>query len=182
MMDHQKLSAFEKKERPERTLKDISVTVWLTPDNASFFMKNGFLYIEHAEKEQRAFLTRQFPFEAEWEYISVLDEEQQEIGIIRALSIFSEDTRGLLETELRRRYYAPIILSIQQVKERYGFSNWRVMTPEGEMNFTLHDTYRSIIKAGEGRLILLDVNGNRFEIPDSAALDPKSYKKIELYL
>ncbi len=181
-MDHQNETQIETIEKPERTLRDISVTVWLTPENTLFFMKNGFLYIAYAEKEQRVFLTRQFPFEAEWEHISVLDEEQQEIGIIRALSLFPEDTRTLLETELRRRYYAPVILSIKQVKERYGFSNWKVTTPEGDMSFTLHDTYRSIVKAGEKRLVLLDVNGNRFEISDISALDAKSYKKIELYL
>ena len=55
-------------------------------------------------------------------------------------------------------------------------------TEEGSVSFTLHDTFRSIIRAGEHRLIFLDVNGNRFELPDTEALDRKSYKKIELYL
>ena len=68
------------------------------------------------------------------------------------------------------------------MKERYGFSYWKVKTEEGEVRFTLHDTFRSIIRAGEKRVILLDVDGNRFEIPDVDALDRKSYKKIELYL
>ncbi len=166
----------------ERTLKDISKTLWLTPENASFYMKNGFLYIKISEKGQRAHLTRQFPFEMLWEFISVLDDEQQEIGIIRKLTLFEGEAYTLLETELRRRYYSPVIRSIEQVKERYGFSNWKVTTDEGEVSFTLHDTFRSIVRAGEGRLILLDVNGNRFEIPNTEALDRKSYKKIELYL
>ncbi len=166
----------------ERTLKDISQTLWLTPENCTFYMKNGFLYIKTGEKDQRAHLTRQFPFELLWEFISVLNDEQEEIGIIRALDRFEGEMFALLETELRRRYYNPVIRSILQVKERYGFSNWKVTTDEGEVSFTLHDTFRSIVRAGEGRLILLDVNGNRFEIPNAEALDRKSYKKIELYL
>jgi hypothetical protein len=75
-----------------------------------------------------------------------------------------------------------VIKSILQVKERYGFSYWKVKTAEGEVSFTLHDTFRSIIRSGDQRLILLDVDGNRFEIPNVEELDRKSYKKIELYL
>ena len=163
-------------------MAEISVTVWLTPENATFLLKNGFLYIKHAEKEQRAFLCRQFPFEMLWDFISVLDEEQCEIGIIRKIDLFEEETRSLLINELNRRYYSPVISRILQVKERYGFSYWKVETAEGTVNFTLHDTYRSIVRAGENRIILMDVDGNRFEIPDVSALDKKSYKKIDLYL
>ena len=166
----------------KRTLAELSVTVWLTPENASFSQKNGFLYICHGETEQRAYLCRQFPFEMLWEFISVLDEDQNEIGIIRSLSLFEGEAGEVLKTELERRYYSPIIRRIFSMKERYGFSYWRVQTDEGEVSFTLHDTFRSIIRAGEFRVILMDVDGNRFDIPDVRALDRKSYKKIELYL
>ena len=166
----------------ERSLAEISVTVWLTPENATFTVKNQLLYIGYNGEEKRAFLCRQFPFEYLWEFISVLDDEQNEIGIIRCVEDFDEPAKGLLLCELERRYYAPVIQSIQSVKERYGFSYWKVTTEEGSVAFTLHDTFRSLIRAGETRVILLDVNGNRFEIPNVEALDRKSYKKIELYL
>ncbi len=171
-----------REEKKIRTLADLSVTVWLTPENASFSIKNNFLYIYYGDEEKRAFLCRQFPFELQWEFISVMDEDQQEIGIIRDISLFSGDAGALLKAELLRRYYAPVIEEVLNVKERYGFSYWKVRTKEGEVNFTLRDTYRSIIHAGGNRILLLDVSGNRFEIPDTAALDRKSYKKIELYL
>lgn len=171
-----------KNEKKERTLEDLSVTNWLTPQNASFMIKNGFLYIKQEEKEERVFLYRQFPFEIQWEFISVMDSDKQEIGILRSIEQFDQETKALLVKELVRRYYTPVIERIFSVKERYGFSYWKVKTPDGEMNFTLQDTFRSMIRAGENRLLLLDVNGNRFEIPDVTALDRKSYKKIELYL
>ncbi len=172
-----------RREGKERTLAEISVTVWLTPENASFSLNNGLLFVSVDGKEaQRAYLCRQFPFDLLWEFISVLDDEQTEIGIIRDLSVFEGEIHTLLRDELSRRYYAPTIKRIHNVKERYGFSYWRVTTEEGIVNFTLHDTFRSIIRAGENRLIFLDVNGNRFEIPNVEELDRKSYKKIELYL
>lgn len=173
------------KEAPkkETTLAELSVTVWLTPENASFFLKNGFLYIQQPEGEAcRVFLSRQFPHDLLWEFISVMDSDQKELGIIRDIAVFDGENKTLLQTELNRRYYAPVIEKILGMKERYGFSYWKVKTEHGEVNFTLQDTFRSILRVGEHRLILLDVNGNRFEIPDVTALDRKSYKKIELYL
>lgn len=168
--------------REERSLAEISVTVWLTPENAVFFMKNQLLYISHEGKEERVHLCRQFPFEHLWQYISVLNDAQTEIGIIRDLALFEGESYSVLRDELNRRYYAPEILSIQSIKERYGFSYWKVITKEGSVSFTLHDTFRSLLRAGGNRIILSDVNGNRFLIPDVEALDRKSYKKIELYL
>ncbi|MBQ3014845.1 MAG: DUF1854 domain-containing protein [Clostridia bacterium] len=167
---------------PARSLAELSVTVWLTPENATFYVKNDFLHIKTETYEGRAHLCREFPFELEWEFISVMNEEQAEVGIIKSVSLFEGVGEELLRTELRRRYYAPVIDKILGVKERYGFSYWRVHTAEGNVSFTLHDTYRSIIRASHNRVVLLDVNGNRFEIPDVEALDRKSYKKIELYL
>lgn len=167
---------------PTRSLAELSVTVWLTPENATFYLKNDFLHIKTESYEGRVHLCREFPFELEWEFVSVMDERQSEIGIIRSVSLFAGVGEELLRTELSRRYYAPVIDKILSVKERYGFSYWRVQTAEGNVSFTLHDTYRSIIRAGGGRVVLLDVNGNRFEIPNVEALDRKSYKKIELYL
>ncbi len=152
------------------------------PENAIFYLKNDFLHIKTDSYEGRAHLCREFPFELEWEFISVMNEEQAEVGIIKATSLFAGAGEELLRTELSRRYYAPVIDKIISVKERYGFSYWRVHTAEGNVSFTLHDTYRSIIRAGEGRVILMDVDGNRFEIENVEALDRKSYKKIELYL
>ena len=53
---------------------------------------------------------------------------------------------------------------------------------EGEVRFTLHDTYRSIQRVESARIVFSDVNGNRFEIPDLERLDARSRRRLELYL
>ena len=166
----------------ERSLEEIMKTVWLTPENATFERRGGLLWLTLDGKETRVSLRRDFPFEELWAYISVLNSEEEEIGLIRLVDLFGEETRTLLREELERRYYAPVILRIVSLKERYGFSYWKVETAEGEIEFTMHDTYKNLIHIDSKRLILLDVDGNRFEIPDVSALDRKSYRKIELYL
>lgn len=155
--------------------------------NATFFLKNGFLGMKFCADEEkeypRVFLHRIFPFDKPWEYISVMCEESGEIGIIKKVDEFDTEAATLLKEELARKYYAQQIKTILSVKERYGFSYWKVITSENRtVNFTMQDTFRNIIRVGEDKAVLLDVDGNRFMLDSIAALDRKSYKKIELYL
>lgn len=69
--------------------------------------------------------------------------------MIRSLGDFSGDQRALLERELEVKYYTPVIKRIMSVKERYGFSYWKTECEFGEKDFTLRDTFRSIIKTPE---------------------------------
>ena len=157
--------------------------------NATFCMKNGFLSMTKKEENgeekvyDRVFLHRAFPFELLWEYISVLDPDQIEIGIIFNIDDFEDEAKSLIVTELERKYYEPRIKSVISLKERYGFSYWVVLCEDGrEVKFTMQDTFRNIIRVGDDRAILLDVDGNRFVIESITRLDKKSYKKIELYM
>ncbi len=160
----------------------------LNAENASFSVKNGFLCMtfknQDGEKQyDRVFLHRAFPFELLWEYISVLDADSVEIGVIKNVDEFDEETKNLLVKELERKYYEPRIKTVVSVKERYGFSYWKVVcSDESSVNFTMQDTFRNIIRVGEDKAILLDVDGNRFVIESITGLDRKSYRKIELYL
>ncbi len=160
----------------------------LNGDNASFSMKNGFLTLktlfDGKEKSySRVFLHRAFPFEMTDKFISVLDDCSSEIGIIYDISDFCGDQSELIERELERKYYSPKIKSVNSVKERYGYSFWKVTLYDGrDISFTVRDTYRQIIHAGEDRIFICDVDGNRFEIENLSSLDRKSYRRIELYL
>jgi len=108
--------------------------------------------------------------------------EIREIGLIERLSDFPPEQAKILSDELRRKYFAPKVSKIKSVKEKFGFSYWAVDTDAGECKFTLQDTFRSIIRVGEGRIMINDVDGNRYEIADIQALDRRSFKQIEIYL
>lgn len=169
--------------------RDDNVTILkLDSTNTEFFLKNGFLGLSLKEDGSekmydRVFLHRIFPFEKLNEYISVLDESLSEIGIIYDICDFSDETKEVLETELERKYYSPKIKTIVSLKERYGFSYWKIVTDDNRnISVTVQDTYRNMIRVGEDKVIILDVDGNRFVIESIAALDRKSYKRIELYL
>ncbi|MFR1518004.1 MAG: DUF1854 domain-containing protein [Clostridia bacterium] len=170
-------------------LSNIIKTTYFTPENAKFHDEGGFLSMtilpgENGEEKKydRVFLHRMFPFEEPLRYLSVLDGEQKELGIIADLACFGEAEQKILLEELNRKYYVQKILTIDRLKDRYGFTYWDVTTPEGKVSFTLQDTQRNIIKMDEDRILILDVDGNRYEIPSISKLERSGYKKIELYL
>ena len=108
--------------------------------------------------------------------------ELKEIGIITNISVFDESQQKYLIDELNRKYFIPVIDSINSVKEKYGFSYWEVKTNIGKIKFTVHDAFRNILKINEDRIMVTDVNGNRYEVVSLDALDRKSFRKIELFL
>ena len=172
----------------EIMLESSARIIRLDKDNSSFDMKNGFLtltVIEDGEEKKydRVFLHRAFPHELLWKYISVSGSESKEIGLIYNIDDLNDSDRALIVTEIERKYYSPVIKSIGGLKERYGFSYWKVVGEDGKsFNFTVQDTFRNIIRTGEDSAILIDVDGNRYTIKSITELDRKSYRKIELYL
>ena len=67
-------------------------------------------------------------------------------------------------------------------KDRFGFVYFKCATDKGDVDFVLRNPFGSIIRLGEHNIYLIDVDGNRYHIPDVSKLDRKSYRKIELYL
>ncbi len=177
---------------PTTSLSSVVTITYLTPENAKFTAKDGFISMkatlpdENGEmKEQefeRVFLHRVFPFELAEEFISVTDKDNIELGMIKDLTVFEGDDLQILRDELARKYFIIKIRKILSVKEQYGFSYWHTECDEGEFKFTVQDTYRSITKLNSDRLYISDADGNRYEIESIKALDKKSYKKLELYL
>ncbi len=158
-------------------------SVAASPENAYFSMRGGFLYMQCPKDAEpvRVALHRNFPFTFRWEYISVLDTDNYELATIRDIELFTGEEKEMLVKELERKYYSPEIQKIHSVKERFGFSYWDVETAGGRVTFTLQDTFKSIVRAGDNKLFFFDVDGNRFVIEDVDALDHKSRKRVEIY-
>lgn len=170
------------------TLSDVIKIEYLNSENAVFADKNGFISMKYKpensdEKEyDRVFLHRSFPNEMTDKYISVLDRDNNEIGMIRDLNDFGDSAKALLQRELKRKYHVFTIRKITSVKEKYGYSYWNVTDETTEREFTVQDTYKSITKITADRVYVTDIDGNRYEIPSLSQLDRRSAKRIEIFL
>lgn len=164
-------------------LSDVIELTYLNEKEASFSLENGFLALDcKGEHYPRVYLHRAFPFEMQDEYISVLDDDKKEIGMIRSVCDDFASQAELIYDELSKKYYTPVIKSISEMKDNYGFMQVKCDSDRGALSFGVRDIYRSIIKCGGGRVFIVDVDGNRYEIPSLDDLDRASYKKLELYL
>ena len=182
----------EQKKIEKTALRDVVAVLYITKDNAKFVKDNDFVAmtltapndegVVETKTYDRIFLHRAFPFDYPYAYISVLDMDSKELGLIADVNDLGKEAADMLRQELDRKYYTPVIKQILSVKDKFGYSYWKVDTDEGILEFTLHDTFQSLLKVGGSRIFVNDIDGNRYEIPDVEKLDRKSYKKIELFL
>ncbi|MBE6713437.1 MAG: DUF1854 domain-containing protein [Ruminococcaceae bacterium] len=166
-------------------LEQITDSFLIDVENATFFSSpTGLLMVKIPAKdyEGRAFLALAFPFETDEEYVCVQNEDREELGMIRSLSLLSDEAASLCRAELKKKYFAPKILKIVKLTERFGSSFWDCETDYGLKKFTVKDPHRSILRLGEDRAYVVDVDGCRYEIESLKGMDKKSHSKIELYL
>ncbi len=122
----------------------------------------------------RVKVVRAFPLSAPADYLSVRDKEDKEIGIIHKLSEIEKAGRVLVEKELARRYFVPVIARIVSTRMQFGFVHWDVETDRGRCSFTTRNLRDVVIRVSAGRYILADVDNNRYDIRDMGELDPRS--------
>ena len=157
----------------------------ITPENAEFRRTvGGFLMLRFQDKEYpRVAVHRAFPFTSPDRYLSIRDvtPKCEEIGMIRDLADWPEDIRVLIREQLDIRYFTPEILEILDVHEEYGFAYWEVRTDRGPMKFTT-SVWNPITRLGEDKLLVNDLDGNRYGIRDIRKLTRKEIKRIDLFL
>lgn len=170
-------------------------SVTLTTENAEFYRSEGGLISmklknENGEVEdfERVVAIRSFPITDPDAFISIREpdspqhEKGDEIGIIPNLKDFDASSVALIEEELERRYFTPKISKILSMKEKLGHYYWDVITDAGKFSFVLRNVGANIRTLEDGRVLMFDIDGNCFEIPDPEKLDKASYRKIEIYL
>ena len=137
---------------------------------------------EHAEHYPRINGYRTFPLSAGDHYISLRDAEGKEIGILESLTDLPRDQAALLREELERRYFTPAIIEVRSLKEEFGYSYWLVDTDAGVRRFTVQSGKNNVTVVAERRLLIVDVDGNRFTLADYARLDRGVLRILETLL
>jgi len=124
---------------------------------------------------------RAFPLSAPERDVSLMDADGQEIGVIRDVGELDADSRRVLLDELELVYLTTRVVAIRNVDSKYGVGTWELETDRGPRSAHLRD--RGDVRAlPDGRIILTDVHGVKYEIADPQALDEKSRSFIEAEL
>lgn len=173
-------------ETTERIPVDI---LWLKEENAVFSRSAGGLLaltVKTPEGEvyyERVIVLRAFPLTSPDALLSVRQPrgERREIGMIRHIGDLDEGSEELVRQELSSRYFIPRIERIHSLHRR-GALYIDAETDLGRRTLMLRNDTSAIRTLLGGRVILTDMEGNNYEIPDPEALDKASYRRIETYL
>lgn len=157
--------------------------IYINSDEIKFFKTEGRLTgAEYGDYNGRVHIVRAFPISAENEYLSVRDSEFKELGIIRNLDAFDKEQSEIIYEELNRRYFAPEIIEVYDVKEEFGRITWNCRTDAGEREFVMRDPANNLIRRGDGGIVLIDIDGNRYTIKNLYALGKKTMRILEIWL
>ena len=191
-MEHEEkgMDLLDLKEFDEEALKKESEELlemrFLTKENAVFSRTDGgFVALKFGEKEySRIGVYLTFPLTEPEEYISIreADEKAKEIGIIEKLSELDKDQQEMIREQIKLRYFMPTIVKVLDIKDEYGYAYWNVTTSFGACRFTTRMSGDAVIFLGESRLMVTDIDGNRYEIPDFYKLSVGERKKLDLFI
>lgn len=105
-----------------------------------------------------------------------------EIGVIEDLSAFSEGTQTLVRAVLKKQYHEHMIQRVYAVRDEFGLLFFDVETQRGRQEFMMPWRHDRAEDFGAGGKVLLDVNDNRFIVPDVLALPANDQRRFTNYI
>jgi hypothetical protein len=116
--------------------------------------------------------------------LRVCDVEGQhyEIGIVRSLDRWSPESQQLIRAALARRYYIRRITRVNDIRLEYGYLNFNVVTDHGPETFTMRWSQSQAQDFGAHGKVLLDLEDNRYLVPDIAALPRRDRELMQRFI
>ena len=145
-------------------------------ENDGIFVDVEFYHTK--EKYEGLELHRLFPRSGSNKYIVLLNDEGEQIAIIRNIDNLDPDSKALVEKVLEEYYMIPRITRFIEMTEKFKIWMWTAETDRGTITFENRNHIASIKPLYDGRVLIKDANDNRYEIPDYRLLDKESQKML----
>ena len=153
------------------------IYVYLTPHDAFYWVRAALAFVLSGGivcGVAYYLVTRLVRFYSEERrMLQSLGEEQQLRGIAEMQK---------LQAELHRRYLTSTVEAITGARVEYGATYWHAETNRGSREFVTQSLQENAQWLSSEHLLLIDVDGNRFEIPNVEALDARSRAFISAIL
>ncbi|ARU43670.1 hypothetical protein CCB81_05655 [Armatimonadetes bacterium Uphvl-Ar2] len=111
-------------------------------------------------------------------YLSLLDSKGKEILMLERLEDAGADNVEVLRQELRRRYLYSQVRRVNAVRMEFGATYWSVETDRGHRDFVTQSLQENAQWIDEEFLLLIDVEGNHYQVKPVSALDPDSLRRL----
>lgn len=116
------------------------------------------------------------------EFLALLDGKGEEVALIPDPADLPLASREAVENELHCRYLTACVSVVRSAKQEFGATYWSVETNRGPRDFVTQNLQENALWFSESHLLLVDVDGNRFEIPCIPDLDVRSQALIHSIL
>jgi hypothetical protein len=166
------------------TLAEASRLAFLDVAKLRFF-KHGAtlrLTVEDDRSYLEVAIVRAFPLSEPRAFLSVRDGANTEVGVISNPAALSRDSRTLVAEDLERRYLVPAVTRIVAARERFGTVDWTMETDRGRRQFTTRNLRENVQRPAPGRIILSDVDGNRYDVRSIDGLSLESRRLLFRHL
>ena len=120
---------------------------------------------------------RAFPISAPAGPVAIVGENDAELAWIESLADVEPGLRRLLEEELERREFVPLIERIEGLSEGEP-AEWSVVTDRGPHRFKVGHS-DDILRLDDDSVVITDTFGVRYRIPRLADLDAASRRLFE---
>jgi uncharacterized protein DUF1854 len=114
-----------------------------------------------------------FPWSESRRWISLRNDEHEEVALVRDPAELDAGSRGALEQALAEAGFLLEVTQVLEVEEEVEIRHWRVLTRQGPRTFQtrLDDWPRSL---PDGGFLIRDVAGDLYHIAAPAELDKQS--------
>lgn len=126
-----------------------------------------------------AVILRCYPQSKPDEWISIRDGASREVCLLETMRQMKPDSRRLIEEYLADRYFVPMIEQLKSVSVSAGILALDVVTNRGVETVFVKDFAQNIRRLTVYHLVITDIEGNRYDIPDKRKLDPKLLLAME---
>ena len=141
---------------------------------------DGQLWAETGGCRAPVVVHRCFPWSDPARHISLRDQDEEEFAYVRDLSELEEESRAALERALVAAGFLLEITAVEDVSEEIEIRHWAVRTRQGSRRFQTRLDDWPVAVAGGG-LLIRDLAGDLYHVPDPEALDPQSRQWLWVY-
>lgn len=148
--------------------------------------ESGFITLKYkGEMYKKVTLTRLIPFYSKTTYISIsyenTEKEFREIGVVKDINELNEKQKKLVDDYLEFKYYMPEIKKVYSIKDVRAYVVLSVETTSGKKDIRIRDLSSNFKMITKEYLYVVDLEGNKYFVPDIYKLDKKSLANIELF-
>ncbi len=142
---------------------------------------DGKLWASRNGRESVVRVSLCFPWSEPHRYVSLRDNDENEVALIDRLSDLDDDSRISVEKALAEAGFVLEVIGVETITEDFEIRSWQVLTRQGPRKFqTMLDDWPWNVPGGG--LLIRDIAGDLFYIDDPDAMDEHSRKLLWAFI